>query len=103
MRRTPPWLAWSAGCVASVGVLMGLWQVANFGLGIVAGDYVGELEGLVRVSAAAGAISMLATLPVARLLFRRARASAWLAALMIPIGAFAIYHLVPSVFVYAKF
>jgi hypothetical protein len=81
---------------------MGLWQVANFGLGIVAGDYYGEMEGLVRVSAAAGAIAMLATLPVARLLFRRARASAWLAVLMIPIGAVAIYYLAPRVFLYAQ-
>lgn len=82
---------------------MGLWQVANFGLGLVAGDYYGELEGLVRVSAAAGAIAMLATLPVARLLFRRARASAWLAVLMIPIGAVAIYYLAPRVFPYSHF
>ncbi len=101
--RTSPWLVWPAGLVASTGVLMGLWQVASFGLGIVAGDYVGELEGIVRVSAAAGAIAMLATVPVARFLFRRARASAWLAVLMIPVGVVAIYELVPRVFLYAKF
>lgn len=82
---------------------MGCWQVSNLALGWAVGDYVGELEGLVRVSAAAGAIAMLATLPIARLLLRRARASAWMAALMIPVGVLGIYYLIPRVFLFAVF
>ncbi|MBM3496801.1 MAG: hypothetical protein FJX72_21140 [Armatimonadetes bacterium] len=99
--RAPLWLVLPAALIASVAVLMCCWQVANLGIGLAVGDYIGELEGLVRVSAAAGAIAMLATLPVARFLLRRARASVWLALLMIPLGAVATYYLVPRVFVYA--
>jgi hypothetical protein len=82
---------------------MGFWQAANFGIGIAVGDYVGELEGLVRVSAAAGAIAMLVTFPLARFFLRRAHASAWVAVTMIPLGAVAAYYFLPRVFIYAKF
>jgi hypothetical protein len=92
-----------AALIASVAVLMCFWQVTNLGIVLAVGDYIGELEGLVRVSAAAGAIAMLATLPVGRFLLRRARASVWFAVLMIPLGALAIYYLLPRVFVYATF
>jgi hypothetical protein len=46
---------------------------------------------------------MLATLPIARRLFRLAHSRVWVAVLMIPIGAVAAYSLLPRVFVYAKF
>ncbi len=101
--RAPGWLVWPAVFVASVAALMGFWQAANFGIGIAVGDYVGELEGLVRVSAAAGAIAMLVTFPLARFFLRRAHASAWVAVTMIPLGAVAAYYFLPRVFIYAKF
>lgn len=100
---TPRWLVWPATSAGSLAVLMGSWQVANLGIGFAVGDHVGEVEGLVRVSAGAGAIAMLATLPAARFLLRRARASAAVALLMLFIGVTATYYLVPRAFMHASF
>jgi len=95
---------WWMGAIACAGaLLMGVWQAANLLLGVLVGDDIGELQVLVRVSAAAGAIAMLVTLPALPRMLRWARRSAWLATLRIPAGAVGVYWLLPRVFVYADF
>jgi hypothetical protein len=102
-RHIPALLVWPAVAAASAAILMGAWQLAFFALGLVSGGYVGELEGMVRLAAAAGAVAMAVTLPAARLLLRFARASMAFAIVAIPLGAWAAYLLLPRVFPYANF
>jgi hypothetical protein len=82
---------------------MGFWQCAFMGLGWAAGQYVSEVEGLVRVSAGSAVIATLATIPLARLLMRPARRSAVFSICLIPVGLIGMYFLVPRAFVYANF
>lgn len=86
-QRALSWLAWFGTCAVASAVLMGCWQVAFLALGLLVGDYLQESEGLVRVSAVAGALAMLATLPMLLHLRRWADSSVVFAALMIPAGA----------------
>ena len=102
-QKTPRWLAWSGAAAFSGAILMGSWQLAHLLLGLLAGSYMSELEGVVRVSAAAGVLATIVTLLAARHVLRCARNSVWLATVMIPAGAVGVYLLLPRVFVYTTF
>ena len=102
-QRTPPWLAWFGTTAAAAAILMGSWQLANLLLGLLAGSYMGELEGIVRGSAGAGVVATIVTLPAARYMLRWARNSVLLAIVMIPAGAAGVWFWLPRVFLYANF
>jgi hypothetical protein len=84
---------------AAGAALMGGWWATVWLLVWLAGEHAWDTQVATRIAAAAGAIAMLATIPVARLLLRGAYASESLAVVMIPLGLAGMHVLLPGTFI----